>query len=215
MNNKLDNEYRDSEISVNKEAWIWALPEDLYKPDTIDWLQDEVDAYDFHNDEEFLDFIKNSWFDKIYYISINPHNIDKYKDIKSVYSLLSRCKNSAWLEKLQLVIFEKWKDKYLSKDEADKMISDYADEYITSTEKARKQMIDTLKETHDVSNLWDEKLRKKLIEVLNQEPYYWRILSNWWKYKYLIWWWKWTKAETWKYYINVLKENWIKMIDIK
>ena len=55
MNNKLDNEYRDSEISVNKEAWIWALPEDLYKPDTIDWLQDEVDAYDFHNDEEFLD----------------------------------------------------------------------------------------------------------------------------------------------------------------
>ena len=215
MNNKLDNEYRDSEISVNKEAWIWALPEDLYKPDTIDWLQDEVDAYDFHNDEEFLDFIENSWFDKIYYISINPHNIDKYKDIKSVYSLLSRCKNSAWLEKLQLVIFEKWKDKYLSKDEADKMISDYADEYITSTEKARKQMIDTLKETHDVSNLWDEKLRKKLIEVLNQEPYYWRILSNWWKYKYLIWWWKWTKAETWKYYINVLKENWIKMIDIK
>ncbi len=215
MNNKLDNEYRDSEISVNKEAWIWALPEDLYKPDTIDWLQDEVDAYDFHNDEEFLDFIKNSWFDKIYYISINPHNIDKYKDIKSVYSLLSRCKNSAWLEKLQLVIFEKWKDKYLSKDEADKMISDYADEYIMSTEKARKQMIDTLKETHDVSSLWDEKLKKKLIEVLNQEPYYWRILSNWWKYKYLIWWWKWTKAETWKYYINVLKENWIKMIDIK
>ena len=95
------------------------------------------------------------------------------------------------------------------------MISDYADEYIMSTEKARKEMIDTLKETHDVSNLWDEKLRKKLIEVLNQEPYYWRILSNWWKYKYLIWWWKWTKAETWKYYINVLKENWIKMIDIK
>ena len=215
MNNKLDNEYRDSEISVNKEAWIWALPEDLYKPDTIDWLQDEVDAYDFHNDEEFLDFIENSWFDKIYYISINPHNIDKYKDIKSVYSLVSRCKNSAWLEKLQLVIFEKWKDKYLSMDEADKMISDYADEYIMSTEKARKEMIDTLKETHDVSNLWDEKLRKKLIEVLNQEPYYWRILSNWWKYKYLIWWWKWTKAETWKYYINVLKENWIKMIDIK
>lgn len=215
MNNKLDNEYRDSEISVNKEAWIWTLPEDLYKPDTIDWLQDEVDAYDFHNDEEFLDFIKNSWFDKIYYISINPHNIDKYKDIKSVYSLLSRCKNSAWLEKLQLVIFEKWKDKYLSKEVANKMISDYADEYIMSTEKARKEMIDTLKETHDVSNLWDEKLKKKLIEVLNQEPYYWRILSNWWKYKYLIWWWKWTKAETWKYYINVLKENWIKMIDIK
>jgi hypothetical protein len=33
------------------------------------------------------------------------------------------------------------------------MISDYADEYIMSTEKARKQMIDTLKETHDVSSL--------------------------------------------------------------
>lgn len=221
MNNKLDNEYRDSEISVNKEAWIWALPEDLYKPDTIDWLQDEVDAYDFHNDEEFLDFIENSWFDKIYHISVYEHDIDKYKDIKSVYALLDRYKKAAWFEKLQLIIFSKWEDKYLSKDEVDKIISEYADEYLQSDEylkrkeEIRKQIIEVFKDSYDMSNLSDENVRKKLIEALNQEPYYWRILSNWWKYKYLIWWWKWTKAETWKYYINVLKENWIKMIDIK
>ena len=58
MNNKLDNEYKHPETSINKEPWIWVLPEELYKPDMVDWLQDEVDAYDFHNDEEFIDFVK-------------------------------------------------------------------------------------------------------------------------------------------------------------
>ncbi len=182
------------------------LPKELSSTSTIDWLQDEIDVYDFHSDNEFLDFIKNSWFDKIYHISVNPHDIDKYKDIKSVYSLLSRCKNAAWLEKLQLVIFKKWKNGYLSKEDADKMISDYADEYIMNTEKARKQIIDILKDTHDVSNLWDENLKQKLIELLNTEPTYSRILSNWWK---------WSKAESGKYYINVMKDNWINMVEIK
>jgi hypothetical protein len=84
-----------------------------------------------------------------------------------------------------------------------------------NTEKARKQIIDILKDTHDVSNLWDENLKQKLIELLNTEPTYSRILSNWWKYKYLVGWWKWSKAESGKYYINVMKDNWIDMVDIK
>ena len=180
----------------------------------IDWLQDEVDVNDFHSDEEFLDFIKNAWFDRIYYITVYPHDIDKYKDIKSIYDLLVRYRNSAWFEKLQLVIFRKWKDWYLSKDEADKFISNYADEYLINTEKSRKEIIDLLKDTYNVSDLWDEKLREKLIELLNTEPTYSRILSNWWKYKYLVRWWKWSKAEAWKYYINVMKENWIDMAEI-
>lgn len=215
MNNKLDSEYRDSETSINEKSWIWALPEELYETDMIDWLQDEVDAYKFHNDEDCLDFVKNSWFDKIYHIAVYPNDIDQYKDIKSVYALLTRCKNSAWLGKLQLVIFRKWKDKYLSKEDADKMISDYANEYLSSTEKTRKEIIDVLKDTYNVSDLWDEKLKEKIIESLNTEPTYWRIISNWWKYKYLVGWWKWSKAESGKHYINVIKDNWINIVEIK
>ena len=185
--NKPSKGYYDSEMTINKEDWISALPGELHESNVIDWLDDEVDSYDFHSDEEFLDFISNSWFDKVYHISVYAHDIDKYKDVKSVYDLLSRYKNAAWFEKLQLVIFKKWKDKYLSKEEADKVISEYADEYLEGSEETRKQMIEILRDTYDVSNLSDENLRESLTRTLNQEPLYSRILSGWWKYKYLIW----------------------------
>jgi len=213
--NRPSDEYHNSELNIDKEGLISALPMDLYESNVIDWLQDEVDTYDFHSDEEFLDFIKDLWFDKIYHISIYAHDIDKYKGIKSVYDLLSRYKNAAWFEKLQLVIFRKWKDKYLSKEEANKMISEYADEYLRGSEGTRKQMIDIFKDNYDVSNLSDENVRKKLVETLNQEPLYSRIISDWWKYKYLVWWWKWSKANSWKYYIDVLKSNWVDMVEIE
>ena len=212
--NRPSGEYHNSELNIDKEDWISALPGDLYESNVIDWLQDEVDTYDFHSDEEFLDFIKDSWFDKIYHISIYAHDIDKYKDIKSVYDLLSRYKNAAWFEKLQLVIFRKWKDKYLSKEEADKIISEYANEYLRGSEEARKQVVDVFKDSYDVSNLSDKNVKKNLIEALNQEPLYSRIISDWWKYKYFVWWWKWSKANSWKYYIDVLKSNWVDMIEI-
>ena len=207
----MNNEFNTQEnLSNNNE-----LPSELYEWDVIDWLDDEVDPYQFHWDKEFLKFIESSWFDKAYYISDYQFNISKYKDIKSVYDLLSRYQNAAWFEKLQLVIFRKWKDKYLSKEEADGLISDYADDYILLTKDVRNEVINALKDSQDVTNLWDEKLKEKLIETLSKEPTYWRILSNWWKYKYLIWWWRWSKAETWKYYINLMKENWINMTEIK
>lgn len=214
MNNRFDNEYKDSEVSVNEESWTWALPEDLYEPDIIDWLLDEIDVFGFHSDEEFLDFVMNSWFDKIYYISVYPNEIEKYKDKKSVYDLLSRCKGMAWLDKLELVIFRRWKDKYLSKEEADKFISDYANAYLSDSEKARKEISNMFKDDYDVSNLSDENVRETLVEALNQEPHYSRIISNWWKYKYLVWWWKWSKANSWKYYIDILKHNWMFFWDL-
>jgi len=212
--NKPNNDYNNSKSTINHINWISDLPKELYESNIIDWLQDEVDTYDFHSDEEFLDFIKSSWFDKIYHIYVYAHDIDKYKDVKSVYDLLSRYKNAAWFEKLQLIIFRKWKDKYLSKEEADKMISEYTDEYLHGSEETRKQMIELFKDSYDVSNLSDENVRKKLIEALNQEPLYSRIISDWWKYKYLVWWWKWSKANSWKYYIDVLKDNWVDMVEI-
>ena len=210
--NKPRNEYYDSEIT--KEDWISALPKELYESNVIDWLDDEINTYDFHNAEDFLNFINNFWFDKIYHISVYADDIDKFKDVKSVYDLLSRCKDAAWFEKLQLIIFKKWKDKYLSKEETNKVISEYADEYLEDSEETRKQMIEILKDSYDVSNLSDEKLRECLLSALNQEPLYSRILSDWWKYKYLVWWWKWSKASSWKYYIDVLKNNWVDMVEI-
>ena len=207
----INNEYSDEEkISHNNE-----IPHDLYEPDTIDWLDDEIDPYKFLWDKKFLDFVNSSWFDKIYYISVYPYGIQKYIDIKAVYDLLERYQRSAWLEKLQLVIFRKWEDSYNTVEQVDKIISDYADKYVEVTRETREKVMNVLKNTQDVSNLSDEKLKKRITKTLKTEPIYWRLLSNWWKYKYLIWWWRWSKAETWKHYINLMKNNWVNMIDIE
>jgi hypothetical protein len=58
------------------------------------------------------------------------------------------------------------------------MISEYANEYLHGSEETRKQMIELFKDSYDVSNLSDENVKKKLIEALNQEPLYSRIISD-------------------------------------
>ena len=206
----INNEYNDKESTSPGNE----LPNDLYELDTIDRLDDEIDPYEFHWDKEFLNFIKSSRFDKIYYISVYPYDIQKYSDIESVYNLLERYKKSAWLEKLQLVIFRKWENSYNTKEEVDKLISDYADKYVKDTKEIREKIMNVLK-TQDTTSLSDEKTKERLIECFKKEPMYLRFLSNWGKYRYLIWWWRGPKAETWKHYIDVMENNWVNMINIE
>ena len=203
LNNwKLENSNIESQSSKSE------LPSDLYEKDTIDWLNDEIDPYKFKKDKEFLDFIKSAGFEKIYYISVYPRNISKYENIKSVYDLLDRCQSGAWVGKIQLVIFKKSKDKYLSEEDTEDLIAECVEE-------SRHDLVNSLEHSgFNVSELSNEEIKQKLFKLLHQEPWYWRLLSDGWKYKYLVGWEKWSFALAWKWYINVMKENWIDMITI-
>ena len=206
------------ENTIKSEEQNKRLPDDLSEPNTISWLYDWIDLNKFRDENEFLKFVSSAWFDKVYYINVNFDDIEKYVNIKSVYNLLERYKELIRGWRLHLVIFRRWKDSYqAAKQETDKVIWEYADEWMTNTEEYRKDLIEALKrENIDVSEMWDEVVREKLIKSLEDNPWFTRVFSDWARYKYLIWWYsKFQQIETWERYINALKNNWVDMIEIK
>jgi hypothetical protein len=58
-------------------------------------------------------------FDDIYYLSVSPFDIEKYKDNEAIYDILKRYKHTAERRKLELMIF---KTKEISEEEKQKII---------------------------------------------------------------------------------------------
>ena len=214
--NELDKDFSEKK-TIESEKQDNKLPDELSEPNAIYWIHDWIDLSDFHGEEEFLGFIKTSWFDKIYYINVDSKNIDKYADIKSVYDLLARSKELIYGWNLHLVIFRRWEQSYsTAKQETDRVIWEYADERMKNNKEYREELVEALRNNNfDTSQMGDENVRKKLIEYLGNNPWFTRIFSDGAKYKYLIWWYsKYQPLETWKRYIDAVKRAWIDMVEV-
>lgn len=82
---------------------------DLNLPDfELDKIRDETWNYIFENfsrDEGKLqEFVDK--FDDIYYLSVHPQEIEKYKDNPTIYEILKRYQHTAEWHKLELMIFK-------------------------------------------------------------------------------------------------------------
>jgi len=95
-------------------------------PDFEIWkIRDETTSYIFENFwrnkndvvGKFKEFLGK--FDDIYYLSVSPFDIEKYKDNETIYDILKRYKHTAERRKLELMIF---KTKEISEEEKQKII---------------------------------------------------------------------------------------------
>lgn len=82
---------------------------DLNLPDfELDKIRDETWNYIFENfsrDEGKLqEFVDK--FDDIYYLSVHPQEIEKYKDNPTIYEILKRYQHTAEWHKLEIMIFK-------------------------------------------------------------------------------------------------------------
>jgi len=82
---------------------------DLNLPDfELDKIRDETWNYIFENfsrDEGKLqEFVDK--FDDIYYLSVHPQEIKKYKDNPTIYEILKRYQHTAEWHKLEIMIFK-------------------------------------------------------------------------------------------------------------
>ena len=82
---------------------------DLNLPDfEFGKIRDETWSYIFENfsrDEDKLQEFVNK-FDDIYYLSVHPQEIEKYKDNPTIYGILKRYQHTAEWHKLELMIFK-------------------------------------------------------------------------------------------------------------
>ena len=110
----------------NKEQVIERI-EDL--PEFKIWkIRDETFSEifrDIYNDEEKLqEFTKK--FDDIYYMSVSPFEIEKYKDNETLYEILKRYEHTADNRKLELMVF---KLKEIPEEERQRILEKLKKEY--------------------------------------------------------------------------------------
>ena len=68
--------------------------------------------------------------------------------------------------KIQLVIFKKSKDKYLSEEDTEDLIAECVEE-------SRRDLVNSLEHFgFNVSELSNEEIKQKLFKLLHQEPWY-------------------------------------------
>ena len=167
-------EHTNEKIENLSEFEIWKI-----RDETCSYIFQEINGADpLESYSKLSDFIKN--FDDIYYLSVHPSEIEKFKDNPAIYEILKRYEHWSEFRKLELMIFK----------------------MRAYTEEQKQQVIEKLKEKFwdDAEFVWfDWKIYKFRYRNEWKEEFDIKLDDT--KYIYTVWFFWWTSWRNNSYYM--------------
>jgi len=116
------------DITMNNPEIKEQAEEKLENLGNLGKIRDETWSYIFEwiyfDEEKLKEFLKK--FSDIYYLSVNPFEIEKYKDNPAIYEILKRYEHWAEYRKLEVMLF---KLKEISEEEKQKILEKLRKEF--------------------------------------------------------------------------------------
>ena len=115
MNQPENQEYIEENLENLSDFEVWKI-----KNETWSSLFETI----WYDEKKLDDFIQK--FEDIYYLSVLPGNIEKYKDNQAIYDILNHYKHTAEWHRLEIMIF---KIKEISEEEKQRILKELKEEY--------------------------------------------------------------------------------------